>query len=287
MGYAWIPPGKWKGEPAMIHIALCDNEPEQRQHLSQMVQTYLENRPELIPKLHVYASPERLLSAVKTGGDFDLYLLDVLMPGISGIELGLLLRKMDCEGEIIYITASQEYALDSYRTHADGYLLKPLAQEDLDAALDHALGISRQKRVPSILVKTKTGVVRLAFDDILYVELVNRTLCYHLRGREPVSSLTLRTSFQQAVEPLMEDPRFFRNGSSFAVNLYYVQRIEKNGLYLDGGICVPLTRGMQGEASRRWSEFWLDAFPLRSAKRTNIEEVTPPPDRQNAQNMTS
>lgn len=152
----------------MLTIAVCDDESSQRDLICQMLRSDLERRPSLAAKIRTFSSGQELLSAVKETGEFDLYLLDIIMPELSG-----------------------------------------------------------------------------------------RALRYELSGGECVESVTLRTSFQEAVVPLLADSRFFLCGSSFAVNLHYVSAVEKNHLLLDGGVRVPLSRGRTAAARRQWSAYWL------------------------------
>lgn len=241
----------------MLKIALCDDDPTQRRDVAKMLRDYLEHRPEAAGKVSAFASGQELLNSIEAGsGDFDLYILDVLMPGLTGIDLGVRLRELGGTGAIIYLTSSQDYALESYKTHALGYLLKPVDPDTLGRELDYAISTIQQKRSACVFVKTKGGTCRLQLDELLYVELHNRVLRYHLLDGSVTESLTLRTSFQKAAEPILSDGRFFRCGTSMAVNLHYVRSLGRDSLQLENGSTVPLPRGMLGEARRRWSSYW-------------------------------
>lgn len=241
----------------MLKIALCDDDASQRLQVAKMLQDYLAKRPETTGKVTAFSSGQELLGSIEAGGDdFDLYILDVLMPGLTGIDLGVRLRELGGSGAIIFLTSSRDYALESYRAHALGYLLKPVDPQTLEKELDLALSTIQQKRSACVFVKTKGGTRRLLLDELLYVELHNRVLRYHQRDGSVTESLTLRTSFQKAVEEILADGRFFRCGTSFAVNLHYVREMNKDAMLLDNGDTVPLPRGMLGEARRRWSSYW-------------------------------
>ena len=245
----------------MIKIALCDDELEQRALVKQMLQTYLDHRSGLLAKVFLFSSGSQLLSVAKNEGCFDIYILDIIMPEISGIELGVELRKLTSEGMIVYLTSSPEFAIDSYQAQAACYLLKPVEQIRFNEAMDRAVAALEKQKSACLMVKTRNGLQRVRIDDILYVELSNRTLRYHLCDSTLIDSVTLRTSFQEAIAPLLSDDRFFLAGSSFAVNLYYVSAIEKNSMHLDGGEQVFLTRAMLPAAKRQWKNYWLNDFP--------------------------
>ena len=119
-------------------------------------------------------------------GIFDIYLLDVIMPGQNGIELGLNIRRFDQGGHIIYLTASPDFAVDSYRTKASDYLLKPLERDRLFQSLDGTLERLMRQRQAFITIKTRDGLRRLPLHSIVYGELIGRCVQYNQIGRAHV-----------------------------------------------------------------------------------------------------
>ena len=57
---------------------------------------------------------------------YDIYLLDVVMPGLNGIELAKEIRSSDKAADIIFLTSSPEFAVESYTVKASNYLVKPV-----------------------------------------------------------------------------------------------------------------------------------------------------------------
>ena len=76
---------------------------------------------------------------------FDVAFLDVELHGINGTEIARRLREKSPYLPIIFCTGYAEYALDAYRLHADGYLLKPIHAEDVQNELDRLTGKSHTK----------------------------------------------------------------------------------------------------------------------------------------------
>ncbi len=123
----------------MLKVALCDDEATQRVSAGKLLQEYATLHPQLAVKLSVFSSGRELLDAAEENGGFDLYLLDVVMPDLTGIELGVKLRKLGLNGLIIYLTISPEFAVDSYEARAFYYLMKPAEQAQLYPVLDSAV----------------------------------------------------------------------------------------------------------------------------------------------------
>ena len=125
----------------MLDLALCDDEAEQLDIVGRLLRDYVQARPELAIRLSVFSSGRDLLAAEEEGARFDICVLDVVMPELSGIELGIELRERGSASAIIYLTIYPEYAVDSYAAKAFYYLVKPPEPERLYQVLDQAVFI--------------------------------------------------------------------------------------------------------------------------------------------------
>lgn len=242
----------------MVKLALCDDCEQQRTAIANLLKQYAAKRPGLRFNLSAFASGLELLLDDDPAG-YDLYLLDVVMEDLSGIDLGIRLKEMGCPGAIIYLTVSPEYAVSAYEARAFHYLLKPIVPERLFHVLDRALKETEQQKSACITVKTHDAVQRLRLDDIVFAELANRIVRYHLSGDERVDSVTLRRSFQEEMEPLLSSSGFVSCGASFVVNLHYVTAVEKRFLRLDNGTRIPLPRNIAAQMKQAWTDYWLDS----------------------------
>lgn len=242
----------------MIKIALCDDEAAQRAAVGELLLQYAAARPALAVKTSVFASGQELLAADEESDGFDIYVLDIVMPGLSGIDLGIRLRELDRDGAIIYLTISPEYAVESYAARAFHYLIKPVDPAQFCQVLDQAVAALEKRRSACVAVHTREGQRLVRLDEILYAELLGRTVRYHLADQTHLDSVTLRGPFLKETALLLEDARFFQCGASFLANLFYVTAVEKGFLRMDGGARVPLARGLTAQARQRWQDYWLN-----------------------------
>ena len=241
----------------MLFIAVCDDEPEQLKGTIADLQAYLQARPHLSGQVATFNNGEALLAGAAARGGFDLYILDIIMPALNGIETGLRLRDLGDGGEIIFLTASNEYAADSYNARAFFYLLKPVAQEKLFSVLDDAVSKLNRRRTEGVLVAVHGGKRRILLDEILYVERVGRIMRYYCADG-PVDSLTFQGSFRVMAAPLLDDKRFWLCGSSFVFNLQHVNGISGHMVLLDNGSQIPIPRRVMSDAKSAWGRYWLD-----------------------------
>lgn len=241
----------------MLRIAICDDEQEQLGQTGELLWEYRALHPELDLRVDVFSSGADLLEHLRASGSFDVYLLDVLMPDLNGIELGLKIREIDRGGHILYLTTSPDYAIDSYLAKASRYLLKPVKKEKLFSALDDVSGDWLREHQSFVTIKTRNGLQRLALRSVVYGELVGRCVQYHLADGSVLEGMSVRTSFRDAVALFLEHERFVLCGTSFFVNLAYVDMIEAAGLRLVGGGTVPLSRALRTEVTNRWLDYHL------------------------------
>lgn len=74
----------------------------------------------------------------------DVVLLDIRMPGMSGIETARHLDALESPPAVVFTTAYDEYAVDAFDARAVGYVLKPVRREKLARALEQAARLGRR-----------------------------------------------------------------------------------------------------------------------------------------------
>ena len=198
LGNVWENAGRIKQEDRpMIKIALCDDNKNHQEKIKTLLLEYFKSGA----SIDIYAEGQKLLRHIEWEGEeaYDLYILDVIMPGLSGIELGKKLRSAGVFAPVIYLTSSKEYAVDSYNVRAFHYLVKPVEKEKLFSVLKQAQNLIAQEKAACITVDTPGGVEVLKLSDILYAELYARSVRYYLAGGTYKDSKKLRVSFQKAV----------------------------------------------------------------------------------------
>lgn len=221
----------------MLKISICDDNDFQRAILKDLLSEYSESR-NCPMELNVYADGKLLLTAVQGGTSADVYILDMVMPGMNGMEVATTLRLMKDGGKIIFLTSTMEYAVASYEVEAFYYMLKPVDREKLFRLLDRAM--ENMDRSDSMEIKTWKGDVRLHRGDIMFVDLESRRLRYHLRDGRLIEGLTIRVPFKEAVAPLTRDPMMVICGLSLVINAKEIDLVDPESVLLrDGTLLYP------------------------------------------------
>lgn len=220
----------------MLRIAICDDRRDDLFKLRGLIREYQKMRPGLELEPCFYSCASDVLDA---GVLFDIFMLDILMPGLNGIELGRELRTTFPAAPILYLTVSREFALESYRTEAMSYLLKPLDQQAVFHALDQAVERCRTECAGAIAVHVDDGIRRIFFWELIYAEASGRKLCYHtLTGQ--VNAALRQPTFAQLWEIL--DGRFLLVRRGCAVNMDCIEFLGDTAVELTGGHQIVIAR---------------------------------------------
>ena len=172
----------------------------------------------------------------------DLVFLDIQMPELNGMELSKLLPEST---RVVFTTAFEQYALDSYRLGALDYLMKPISYTDFLEACNKALQwftlLNDAKNRPaneptSIFVKSEYKLLQIDLDDINYIEgLKDYVKIYTISRQRPVLSLMN----MKAMEQMLPTSRFIRVHRSYIVAKNKIREVERNRIVF-GNTYIPI-----------------------------------------------
>lgn len=205
----------------IINCAIIDDEP--------LAAGLLKSYAEKTPFLHLIGTYGSALEAMKElrENPAQLLFLDIQMPELSGIEFAKILPH---ETKIIFTTAFQQYAIESYKVGALDYLMKPVSYEDFlqasNKALDWFSFVQRQQttsRDRFMFVKSDYKLIRVALDDILYIEGLKDYVRICLENGTKIMSLMN----MKKIEDYMPRPEFLRTHRSYIVHMPKIRLIDR------------------------------------------------------------
>lgn len=236
----------------MIHIAICDDSKQERQILAALFKRYQELHATPL-QIHIFQNGFSLLDAIDQGKRFDITILDILMPGENGIEIARNIRASGTDTEIIFLTSSPEYAVDSYEVKAQNYLLKPITEEKFFASIDSILAELDEKDTASFIIyTTEKQYSRIRVSSLVYGEVTHRTITLHLADQTMISAVMTFTEFQDILKAY---PDFIYPHRSYAVNMNYIQYVTKSDIILTDGQKIPLSRNNYTKISEQFLNF--------------------------------
>lgn len=170
----------------------------------------------------------------------DLILLDVEMPGISGLEL---IDKLPYLPQIVITTSNTDYAFDALEYEVTDFLKKPVQQPRFLKAIEkvvlrqdqlskmHSLSASKE-----LYVKTDGRLTRLDYDDIFYFENVGDYVkVISSKGNHIIYGAL------KAIDEKLVHPRFLKVHRSYIINLDKIVDIEDNSIVINDKV-IPISR---------------------------------------------
>ncbi|MDE7324882.1 MAG: LytTR family DNA-binding domain-containing protein [Lachnospiraceae bacterium] len=219
-----------------LKIAVCDDNLSERDYLAETVIFWARRNRHLV-ELMPYTNAKAFLFDYGQEKDFDILLLDVEMPEISGIELAKTVRAENRVVQIIFITGYYEYFSDGFDVSALHYLIKPVDGEKLFPVLDRAVS-NLAGRERAVLVSTAEGEFKVPLADILYLEAQKVYIVVHTVTGDYRMRIALSKFYSRL------DETFFKVHRSYVVALKFIDKITRAEVLMANGDVVPISRGM-------------------------------------------
>lgn len=242
----------------MLRIATVDDNPADLKEIRMCLSHYFQKRAGQTPidyTTSAYTSGPSFLENFEKG-DYDLILLDIYMPRMTGIQVAEAIRAIDEDAWIIFLTTSRDHALESYNVFASGYVLKPLLENapQLETLLTRLL--------PEDALAAKTLTVKLAggeclsvpYSHILYMDCQgSRGAILHLEDR----TLASQNSYQELADILLTDERFLETYHRLILNMNAVTAMKEDTFLLKGDLTLPISRRKKKEVKQQYMQFLL------------------------------
>jgi Response regulator of the LytR/AlgR family len=184
---------------------------------------------------------------------FDLYLIDIYMDTINGIDVAKRIRERDEDAVICFISSSDAFYRQAYDLYAVQYLLKPIQREKVEKLVTRvSQQISRDKAM-SLQFRSRGQMGSVPYRKILFISSREHTIFVQCRDgniqkfKGKLSEIALRVC----------GDTFFRCHQSFIVNMYHIDRLHGNEIFMSG-YRIPVSRRYLPEVRRRYQEILFE-----------------------------
>jgi len=220
----------------MLRIAVCDDEQLYLDKTRSILEQYAEAH-DIEITTEAFSNPSALLDSIEAGERHDIYLLDIYMPGVSGMSVATELRSKGVRSPIIFLTSSTEHAVEAFGVDATHYLLKPYTQQNFFAAMDKAVQSISAHAEESIVLKVGGAYQNVPVDHILYCEAADN----HQRlWMKDGGTLLIRMTASELYDMLESFGCFHRCGRAYILNLNHVKKVTANSTVLKNCMELPL-----------------------------------------------
>ncbi|MDO5112711.1 MAG: LytTR family DNA-binding domain-containing protein [Clostridia bacterium] len=225
----------------MYKLAICEDDARLNDGLRESCRAILTELG-VEHAISAFFSAEALEEEISSGTPFDVLLLDVMLPGKTGMELAKSLRARGDRVSVIFTTSMEEYLLEGYSVQPIQFLLKPVRRDALADALRTDLKLNHS--ASTVILRMGARTVVLGISDIRCVESQNHSVVLYLSGGRRSFPMTLSEA-----ERLLPQARFCRCHNSFLVNMEHIEEIARGEITLASGERIPVGRkyyaGMQ------------------------------------------
>lgn len=237
----------------MKKIVICEDTEIDRGLLKEALKQYFgEINEELI--IVEYESGESLIADMEEGYLLDAHLLflDIYMDELDGMETAYKIRSLHRKIPIIFLTASPDFAVESYEVQAVGYLLKPFHEDRLRELLSRILKTERKRR---IAVKIGRQYRYPYIDEIMYVESNGHAVTFHMSDGQEIITLEKLNE----IEKQIHEKRFLRCNQSYLVNMDYIVDTDEVFILSDGSRIPVRVRGKR-EIMDAYHEYFVSCI---------------------------
>lgn len=239
----------------MLRTIILDDEPQSVALLKHLAANYCPQ----VEVIGAYTDSIEGLAAIRRDQP-DLLFLDIEMPKLNGFEV--LNQCYPINFKIIFTTAYNQYAVRAFKYSALDYLLKPISEEDLVAAVNKAVQSPvlpeirqydvlqqfnplRQTQPQKMVIPTLEGLIFIEITDIVHCDSDGSYTRIWLTGSDPI----LVSKSLKEVEEMLHFDFFYRSHHSHLINLQHIKKfIRADGdVMMSNGRTIPVARSKRQE----------------------------------------
>lgn len=210
----------------MLRVAVVEDEPVYREQLENFLHRYAEENS---TQIEVFAFTSGLTLTKHYQPIYDIILLDIKMPDMDGMEAAGIIRRIDSQVVLVFITQMAQYAINGYEVGALDFILKPLGYDTFAMKFARALRRAENRGGHRVTLALPGGIKCLWTRDIYYVEIQDHMLHYYTSEGEFVLRGTM-----QGAEQELKPYGFAKCNHWYLVNLSHIFEIHKNSVIIAG-----------------------------------------------------
>lgn len=235
----------------MLRIAICDDDNSAVAAHKKVAETCLMQSSSAGEIVGYTTSGNLLYDITEDGFFFDLILLDIEMPGNTGMDIAEKIKPYLPNVKIIFITSHIEYAIDAFELSIFRYVPKDDIDKRLFCAIQDAIKLIELEDGKSYTIQTNSRFEKIPYKEIYYIERDGKNASISTVGG--VSKV--RKSLQQVYEELNAE-EFIYIDRGCIVNMIHIMQIKNGMAVLKNSVSLPISRTHLQEVKAQINNYW-------------------------------
>lgn len=235
----------------MVRIAAVEDEEIVLNSIISLTKQYF-YKIEIHCQIDGYRNSELLLYEINEKHNYDIYLLDIEMPGLNGIELARILRKQSLNIYIIFISSHMNFLMDGYEVNAFQFIPKEEIRYKLPRTLEKIYQQLNLYIEKYYIIHNACRYEKIYLNDIYCIYKEKKNAVFITKNGVTEYRETLKNIFSELSEEFIFIDR------SYIVNIIHIMKIKGNVLYLRNNNTISISRNHLETIKERVFQYWRD-----------------------------
>ena len=229
----------------MLKIAICDDSLGTCSDIEKTIINYGKDSLQKF-SIDIFYMGKELVQSMDDDNVYDVIFLDIELGDMTGIEVGRLIREeMDNNlVQIVYISSSQDYAMELFRNRPMNFLVKPVQKNDIIRSIELVIK----------LTENYNNTIEFTIGKKFYKIMLKNIIYFECDGRKMKAITTKKTYeyYGKISDTLKQVPNneFLHIHRSFIVNYAYITEIHSNQVLLTTGEILPISQGLKADVRK-------------------------------------
>ena len=190
---------------------------------------------------------------------FSILILDIELPGLNGVELAQIIRKMEQNISIVFLTSYENYMYDAFGFNVHKYILKNEIKKKLPNTILEVLETLNKRKSKILFLKCSFGEISVPHDQIVCIMYINRKMVVYTKDNNYITNEKTIKNMMAKLDTVL----FAQPNSGTIVNIQYIKSISQSEIILKNfDSSITISRGRYKEIRNQYINYLMSGESL-------------------------